>query len=71
MGIMEKLIIFMTTLLITVLLQDSCYGVSVRKQVAKEVQKRVKNLENRLMISVSDACRKQICTSGMVINLHS
>ena len=65
MGIMEKLIIFMMTLLITVLLQDCCYGISVRKQVAKEVQKRVKNLENRLMTSVSDACHKQICTSGM------
>ena len=65
MGIMQKVIIFMTTLLITALLQDSCYGISVRKQVAREVQKKVKNLENRLMTSISDACHKQICTSGM------
>ena len=62
---MEKVIIVMMTVLITLLVQDSCYGISVRRQVAKEVQKKVNNLENRLMTSINNACHKQICTSGM------
>ena len=65
MGFMKKVIIVMMTLLVTLLLQDSCYGISVRRQVVKEVQKRVNNLENRLMTSISNACHKEICTSGM------
>ena len=60
---MEK-ILFTMTILIIVLLQDLCNGVSLKKQVSREVQKQVRTLENRLMASISDTCHKQICISG-------
>ena len=61
---MENVILFTMTFLIIVLLQDPCNGASLKKQVAREVQKKVRTLENRLMTSISDTCHKQICTSG-------
>lgn len=50
-------------LLITVL-QDFCHGISVKRQVAKEVRKSITDLEDRLMQSIKDTCHKQACTSG-------
>ena len=59
------MILFTMIILIIVLLQDLCYGASLKKQVTREVQKQVRTLENRLMASISaDTCHKQICTSG-------
>ena len=51
-------------ILVTVLLQESCHGASVRKQVRNEVRKSVRNLEDRLMESITDSCHKQSCASG-------
>ena len=51
-------------LLVTMLLQERCQGASIRKQVRNEVRKSTKDLEDRLMKSITDSCHKQSCASG-------
>ena len=64
MGALQDVIPFII-LLVTILLQESCHGVSTRKQVRNEVQKSIKKLEKRLMGSIADSCHKQSCASGI------
>lgn len=69
MGITQK-VALLTILLITEL-QHFSDGVSVRRQVARQVQKKIKGVEERLMTSIADACHKQVCTSGILLIVHS
>ena len=57
-------------LLATVLLQECCHGASIRKQVRNEVRKSTKDLEDRLMKSITDSCHKQSCASGINPYFH-
>lgn len=66
--IMEAIHKKIMVVLAIVLLKDCCYGMSVKKQVAKQVERRAKDLEEKLMKSINDTCYKQSCSSGLYMH---